>query len=131
MKNRGVLADTCAWIDYFRPGRSDLGRLLDKALSNEKVFTCGMVLYELSQGIKSEAERTKVMSALEALPYLEVDRDLWKKTGELSSSLRKQGKTVPFSDILIATLALENSLSVLTRDEHFRLIPRLVLRSKR
>ena len=131
MKNKGVLADTCAWIDYFRPGRSDLGRVLDQALSNEKVFTCGMVLYELTQGIKSEAEKTRVMSALEALPYLEVNKGLWKRAGELSTSLRKQGKTVPFSDILISTLALENDLSVLTRDEHFKMIPRLPLHPTR
>jgi predicted nucleic acid-binding protein len=131
LKNKGVLADTCAWIDYFRPGRSGLGRVLDQALSNEKVFVCGMVLYELTQGIKSEPEKTQVMSALDALPYLEANKGLWKKAGELSSTLRKQGKTVPFSDTLIATLALENNLSLLTRDEHFKLIPHLTLHSTR
>jgi predicted nucleic acid-binding protein len=131
LKSKGILADTCAWIDYFRPGGSGLGRVLDQALSNEKVFACGMVLYELTQGIKSEAEKTKILSALEALPYLEVNKDLWKKTGRLSSTLRQQGKTLPFSDLLIATLALENNLAVLTRDDHFKSIPRLVLHSLR
>jgi predicted nucleic acid-binding protein len=131
LRNNGVLADTCAWIDYFRPGRSDLGRVLDQALSNEKVFACGMVLYELTQGIKSEAEKTRVMSALEALSYLEVNKGLWKRAGELSTFLRKQGKAVPLSDILISTLALENDLSVLTRDEHFKMIPRLTLHPTR
>jgi predicted nucleic acid-binding protein len=59
--------------------------------------------------------------------YLETNKDLWKKAGELSSTLRRRGKTIPFSDILIATLALENNLSLLTRDEHFKLIPHLTL----
>jgi predicted nucleic acid-binding protein len=48
---------------------------------------------------------------------------LWVKAGQLSAALRKTGKTIPLSDILIATLAIEHSLAVMTVDEHFRLIP--------
>ena len=127
MKNNGILPDTCAWIDYFRPGVAPLGQALDKALSAETVYVCGPVLYELVQGAKSEKEQSMLINALGALPYLEINESLWIKAGQMSSALRQKGKTIPFSDILIAVLALEHNLAVLTIDDHFRDIPDLTL----
>jgi predicted nucleic acid-binding protein len=123
LKNKGILPDTCAWIDYFRPGGSALGQLLERAIASDSVYACGPVLCELLQGARSEKEKASLTSALGALPYLEMTEALWIKAGELSSVLRKTGKTIPLSDILIATLAIEHSLAVMTVDEHFRLIP--------
>ena len=122
MKNKGILPDTCAWIDYFRPGENVLGPLVKRAIASDPVYACGPVLYELLQGVRSEKEQVSLTSALGALPYLEMTEALWIKAGQLSTTLRKTGKTVPLSDILIATLAIEHSLSVMTVDEHFRLI---------
>ena len=52
---------------------------------------------------------------------------LWIKAGERSAALRKAGKTIPLSDILIATLAIEHSLAIMTADEHFRIIPGVLI----
>ena len=119
MKNRGVLPDTCAWIEYFKPGSSTLKQTLERLLLDDDVFVCGPVLYELAQVLKSDKEKSSVMEALNSLEYIETSQDLWMKAGELSSSLRKEGKTLPFSDILIAAMAIENNLSILTVDKHF------------
>jgi predicted nucleic acid-binding protein len=127
LKNKGILPDTCAWIDYFRPGGNSLGPHLEQAIASDSVYTCGPVLYELAQGARSEKEQASLTSALGALPYLEMTEALWIKAGQLSAVLRKTGKTIPLSDILIATLAIEHSLAVMTVDEHFRIIPGLVI----
>jgi tRNA(fMet)-specific endonuclease VapC len=52
---------------------------------------------------------------------------LWFKAGELSALVKKQGKTIPLSDILIASLALEHDLTILTVDKHVEQIPGLKL----
>lgn len=119
MKNRGVLPDTCAWIEYFKPGASALKQTLERLLLDDDVFVCGPVLYELAQGMKSDKEKNAVMDALNSLEYIETSRDLWIKAGELSSALRREGRTIPFSDILIAAITIENNLSILTFDKHF------------
>ena len=128
MKSKGVLPDTCAWIDYFRPGTTPLGQALENALKSEAVFICGPVIYELVQGVRSEKEQTLLKSALNALPFLEMNETLWIKAGRLSANLRKEGKTIPFSDVLIAVLSIEKNLAVMTVDEHFRDIPGLEIR---
>ena len=127
MKDRGILPDTCAWIDYFRPGASSLGTALERAIDATVVYACGPVLYELVQGARSERERTQLTNALSALPFLEMTEALWIHAGRLAASQRKAGKAMPFSDIMIAALALKNNLAVMTADEHFRGIPGLTI----
>lgn len=48
---------------------------------------------------------------------------LWQKAGGISASLKKEGKNLPMSDILIAALAIEHKLQLFTLDKHFSQIP--------
>ena len=127
MKSKGVLPDTCAWIDYFKPQASRLKQNVERILANDRVFICGPILYELVQGLRSEKEKRIVLRALMSLDYLEMTTDRWIKAGERAALLRKEGKTIPFSDILVATIAAENDLSILTVDKHFSKIPGIAL----
>lgn len=120
-----ILPDTCAWIDFFRGAPSTMAGQMEAALVQGVVVTCGVVLFELLQGIKTPQEETLVLNAFQAVPQLEMTGPLWIKAGQLSSQLRKKGHTLPMSDIIIATLALEHSYSLLTEDRHFDVIPDL------
>jgi predicted nucleic acid-binding protein len=119
------LPDICAWIDFLRGKQTPLAAVLEQSLLNSEVLTCGVVLFELLQGIKSPREEESVQNALLALPHLEMTRDLWIKAGKLSSRLRTKGHILPLSDIIIATLALEHGCAVLTIDRHFESVPGL------
>jgi len=52
---------------------------------------------------------------------------VWGKAGELSSSLRRKGTTIPLMDLIIAARALEHDTEVFTTDPHFEKIPGLKL----
>ena len=120
-----LLPDTCAWIDFLRGKQTPLAVFLEQSLLSGEVLTCGVVLFELLQGIKSLREETLVQNALLALPHLEMTRDLWIKAGRLSSRLRAKGHLLPLSDIIIAAFALEHNCAVLTIDRHFESVPGL------
>ena len=120
-----ILPDSCAWIDFFRGSPTTLSAALEQALLNGSVVTCGVVLYELTQGIKSPMEEKALTNAFKAVPFLELSHTLWIEAGRLSSSLRTQGYTLPMSDVLIAVLAMQHDATVLTADEHFSAIPGL------
>ncbi|HEX9023129.1 MAG TPA: PIN domain-containing protein [Geobacteraceae bacterium] len=122
MKTDRVLPDTCAWIDFFNARRTPLSVALEQLLLQGEVFTCGIVKYELIQGVRSQAEEKALLHALQAVNHLEMNESLWIQAGRLSSDLRKKGVTIPFSDISIAVLARENDLTVLTIDLHFEQI---------
>jgi predicted nucleic acid-binding protein len=126
MANPRLLPDTCAWIDFFRGADSEPARLLEQALrGSDTVCVCGPILFELVQGVPSAKEETAILNALEGLVVLEVTDTLWIGAGRLAAKLKKQGITLPHSDILIAAVALENDLTLLTRDRHFSRIPQL------
>lgn len=113
------LPDTCAWIDFFNDRQTPLTVALECLLREGDAYTCGVVKYELVQGIRSDKEESALLNALRAVTHLEMNESLWVKAGQLSGKLRKKGVTLPFSDILIAVLAVEHDLSVLTIDRHF------------
>ena len=125
MQPSKLLPDTCAWIDFLRGGQTPLAAVLEQSLLSSEVMTCGVVLLELLQGIKSPREEELVQNALQALPHLEMTRNLWIKAGKLSSRLRSKGHILPLSDIIIAVLALEHNCAVLTVDRHFEVVPGL------
>jgi predicted nucleic acid-binding protein len=117
-----LLPDTCAWIEFFRGKQTPMAQALERELLQGEVATCGVILYELIQGIKSSKEELLVLNALQAVTHLEMSAEIWIKAGRLSAKLRKNGNTLPLSDLVIATLALEHKLSVLTIDSHFDVI---------
>lgn len=119
----GVLPDTCAWIDFLAGREAAVTRLLAVALRESPVFTCGPVLAELLQGTRGDHDREVVLGVHRSLEYAETTAAVWVRAGDLASTLRREGITVPLSDLLIAAIALELRLEIITRDKHFGMIP--------
>lgn len=121
-----VLVDTSAWIDFFRkkePAYSSIVRLLD----NGQICCIGIVLAELLQGAKSEKELEVLRDFLHVFHFLPDDTHLWQKAGELSYSLRREGKTVGLSDCYISVSARSHHAKILSFDKHFDLIDKKLL----
>ena len=128
MAAESVLPDTCAWIDYFNGRATPLADSLAQALNDREIITCGVILYELFQGVRSDKEAEVLRTAFSSLRYLEMDSGLWLSAAKLSASLRGKGITLPFSDIIIASIAKQHNLVVLTIDRHFQQVPDLMVR---
>jgi predicted nucleic acid-binding protein len=58
-----------------------------------------------------------------AIPVLETDLNTWIETARLAFTLRRQGFTIPTTDLIIATLAQRENCAILTLDHHFKKIP--------
>jgi len=118
--NTGIIVDTCVWIEFFRSPKSPLTLHLNTLLRERRVIMVGMVLAEIIQGVRVPKEAKLVRENLKKLPYLEMTRDAWEKAGEILASLRKNGITIPLTDLIIAAMALSEDLEVLTIDPHFK-----------
>ena len=121
-RNNSILADTSVWIEFFK-SQSAFGKKLETLIMKNSVWVCGVVLFELVQGVRSEEEKEKILDALSDLEYAEMTRQLWQKTAGLSAALKKKGLNLPLSDILIAAVAIEHNLKIFTLDKHFAQIP--------
>ncbi len=122
---RAVIVDTSIWIEYFNKPKSHHGEEVKKLLEKDRIVTCGIIIAELLQGAKNETEFNDLSDSLYSINFLEENADVWKKVGKLSFDLKREGKTLPLSDCLIAVLSIENNCFVYTIDSHFKNIHKL------
>jgi len=120
-----VLVDTSIWIEYFNKPDSNAGKSLENLLKKGRVFLTGIILTELLQGAKIEKEFESILESMLALPFLETALNTWIHAGRISFALRKKGITIPTTDLIIASLSLENNCKIFTLDLHFNKIPRI------
>ncbi|HEU4429134.1 MAG TPA: PIN domain-containing protein [Myxococcota bacterium] len=118
-----ILVDTSAWIDFFR-GTEPMAEVIDRLLDTDEVALCGPVVVEIRRGIRSRAERARVLRLLEGCHLLAQPARLWEEAGELGAFMGRRGANVKSLDLLIATYALAHGVAVLTRDGDFPLMKR-------
>jgi len=117
------LVDTSAWIFALRKDFLPvIKNRVEYLLKENAIFTTGMVKLELLGGTKSENEFQRLKSRLNALDSVECDAALWEEASKLAFDLRREGITVPYTDILVASCALKISATLVHSDAHFDLI---------
>lgn len=88
-----------------------------------------IVLGEFRYGIAESRHRTAYESWLEAhladFETLEVTARTALVYAGLRVALKRSGRPIPANDAWIAALALQHRLPVLSRDQHFDVVPRL------
>ncbi len=122
----GVIVDTSVLIDFLKNTEPN-AKAVESLITAKRVFTTGIIMAELLQGIKSAKEQGYVTELLDGIPAVEVNSATWINAGRLACSLRRKGLTLPLTDIAIATVAIEHNLSVFTLDKHFEQIPGVMI----
>ncbi|MBI4653840.1 MAG: PIN domain-containing protein [Nitrospirae bacterium] len=120
-----VLVDTSAWIVSFKESDNQkLKNYLREALNSDRVVTTNIIILELLQGCKDKKEYETLKSRLEVLPLYGLTGNTWSIAYEMGFLLRRKGITIPTVDIMIASIAKENTLSVFHYDNHLKVICR-------
>lgn len=120
-----VLIDTSIWIEYFN-GNAQIGEAVDLLIDTERAYIAGPIMAELVHGAKNKKEAEELFANLKALPYVDIRKSDWSDIGFFLMELRKKGIAVPFTDAVIACMAIKNRLCVYSLDKHFSLIDKLV-----
>jgi predicted nucleic acid-binding protein len=120
---KATLIDTSAWILALRKEVSSRAIYeVDRRIEGNRAATAGIITLELLSGTRTEREYQELKEDLEALIQLETTYETWKRASHLAYELRRKGLTVPSTDVLIMTVAVENGCSLLHADHHFDLM---------
>jgi predicted nucleic acid-binding protein len=123
MSNNMFLVDTSAWIIALRKDFSpEVKERIDHLLKGNTIITTGMVKLEILGGTKTESEFRRLKRRLDALDSVDFDTSLWENSYDLAFQLRREGITVPYTDVLIAACALKTGSTVVHADAHFDLM---------
>ena len=98
---------------------------LTNIFNEEDIAICGIVEAELLHGARSEKELYDITEAISCFERLYVGEN-WNHLGRILYRLRKAGVTLPFTDAVIAQIAINNDISILTNDHHFKLIQSII-----
>ncbi len=117
------LIDTSAWIPALKGKGNDLAaKAVGETLDDDTAATCPVIMLELLSCVLSEKHYRELHEELEALHFIPITDAIWKFSYRLGFDLRKNGLTVPATDVLIASVAINSGCAVLHCDKHFDLI---------
>ena len=116
-----ILVDSSVWIDYFRGTPTPAARTLDALLNVEKIAVGDLMLAEVLQGFRSDADFKAARKVLAAFAVVEIcGRDIAIQAAQNFRKLRVLGVTIRKTiDTLIATRCIEEGIYLLHADRDF------------
>ena len=116
-----IVVDSSVWIDYFNGVDSAASERLDALLGAEPLAVGDLILTEVLQGFRSDADYRTAKDLMTSLTVLEMlGQKVAIRSAENYRSLRSRGITVRRTvDVIIATYCIEHGLPLLFEDKDF------------
>ncbi len=115
-----VLIDTSAWIEAMRRhGDEVLRHRVQATLREGRARFCDLVRLELWAGIGGGAEQRWLTELEQTVETLPTTPQVWQEARRLASLARRNGLTLPPTDLIIAACARLHEAEILHRDHHF------------
>jgi predicted nucleic acid-binding protein len=118
-----TLIDTSSWIEALRKdGKPKVKERVREIILSGDAALCEMVILELWNGARGDYEKKQLAEFIAEIPCIETTQRIWETAFDLAKRCRKQGKTVPATDLLVLSAAFSLGYSVEHNDEHFDLV---------
>ena len=116
-----ILVDSSIWIDYFNGRQTGETDLLESLLGVERLLIGDLILTEVLQGFRSDADFRRAQNGLDTLDFRPmVGREIALAAAKNYRSLRLIGVTVRKTiDVLIATFCIAEKHILLHCDRDF------------
>ena len=116
-----IVVDTSVWVDYFNGVTGPHTNLLDRLLLKERILIGDIILTEVLQGFRSDADFRKARSLLDTLEYCPMlGKEIALQSAQNYRKLRRAGVTVRKTiDVMIATFCIMNRHRLLHTDRDF------------
>lgn len=119
-----VLVDSCVWINALsRKGSLEVKLAVQGLLDEYEAMWCSPVRLEVLGGCRKQ-ERKRISQYFSVIPYRACREEDFEYGVSLAWRIRDQGITIPWFDLLIATIAIRDELRLYTVDKHFYAIQR-------
>lgn len=125
MENELFLLDTSIWIIVLKKNPPTLIKeKVEHLLKENSVAITPIINVELLGGTRTDIEFERLRKRLDSLIKFDIDSLRWNGAARLAFDLRRKGVNVPYTDILIAEMAIHHNATLLHLDRHFDMIAR-------
>src|SRR5438309_6093955 len=97
-----ILVDSNVLIEFLRTKDAKLDRLF----RSSPVAICGVMRAEILCGARNPRDRQRLETFLSRFQQLAIPEVLWDKVGDNLAALQAKVITIPFPDVVIATLGI-------------------------
>lgn len=120
-----IVVDTTVWADWFNGAQTPEVDRLDQALAAQEAGLTPLILSEVLQGFRADADFDRARVSLARLPVLELDVDGHVAAARLFRLMRRRGITVRGAvDCVVAQTCIVADAELLTSDRDFTAIAR-------
>lgn len=114
-----VMVDSSVWIEALRKKGDLHAKLaLEKLLDAYEAGMCTPIRLEVLGGVRKE-ERKRIGHYLSIIPYRSVSEKDWEHAITVAWTARNNGLSLPWMDVLIASVCLQENYRLYTLDRHF------------
>ncbi len=115
------IVDTSVWVDFFNGNTTPQTTLLLEQLGHQPIAIGDLVLCEILQGFRQQADFEAAINTLKVFPvHAMVGAKLAQKSAENYRFLCQHGVTIGKTiDCLIATFVIESGFQLLHNDRNF------------
>ncbi len=125
MENRRVLIDTSVFIEYFRKEKKQKSLLYRLTKEGYSLITSAICYFEYMSGSKNREFDKLLFENVEVLAF---DKNQAYIASEIYQDLKERNSLIEFRDILIASSAISENISLVTLNRrHFERIKDLNL----
>jgi len=118
-----IVVDTSAFIEYYRPaGDKRVAAAVAGAIAGDEVAINGIIHVEILAFVSRAADRDRLAEDFRAFHWLEIERDDYDRAAEIGFGLRREGLTVPATDLIVAASAMQVAARLYHVDSHYDLI---------
>ncbi len=116
-----ILVDTSVWVDHLNDSVTDQVRILRALIGREPLLVGDLILCEILQGLRTDAEAAMVEQALRRFDVVSLTNPgLAVRTASHYRFLRGKGITIRKTiDLLIGAFCIEHGHSLLHTDRDF------------
>ena len=118
------LIDTSVWSEALRRKKNSKSlstTILSGLILNEyDIILVGMILQEILSGITDKKLFNEISHTLSDFPFIEATKKNYIYAAELRNLLKTKGITAGSFDFLIASIAIQNNLTLVTLDKDFK-----------
>lgn len=107
------LLDTNVIIDYLRGDARKTEKLLELVNRGDLLYSCEIIVAEIFSGMR-DGEQTVTETFMNSLHYLPVEESTARKAGSYRRIYNAKGHHLTIADTLIAALAINKNLTLLT-----------------
>lgn len=120
-----IIADTDVLIDFLKGAKPHADRV-ELELKTGGFATTAITVFELLCGARTDRQRKAIDALLAAMTILPFGPQEAKTAAKLRGQLEAEGQTIGMADFMIASICLERSSILLTRNlKHFSRVPGL------